>query len=279
MNPGQQIASANVHLKSARWKCVCAYDGREFAGWQSQPGGTGVQDKIESRLAVLLGHSVRIHGSGRTDAGVHADNQVFHFDAAWRHGGERLVAALNAGLPSSILIRSATQVSLHFHARFSVAEKVYRYQLYLGTPDPFLRPFVWARADSLDLEKMRSVARALEGKHDFRAFSANSGVDRLHTVRDLHRLRISRRGRLVRIEAAADGFLYKMVRSLVGALVAAGEKKMTPDEVMHLLEAAKPRTHEVPTAPAHGLFLHRVRYRRTISGDSSHEDSEVVGLE
>ena len=248
----------------ARWKCVCAYDGGNFPGWQSQPGGGAIQDVIEARLATIFGQAVRIHGSGRTDAGVHAWGQVFHFDALWRHGPTKLAVALGSGLPPTIQIRAMRQVPMAFHARFSVQEKVYRYELFLGAPDPFLRPFVWARQPNLDLPAMTAAANLLCGRHDFRAFAANNGVARVSTVRELRRLTVTRRGRRVRVEAAADGFLYKMVRSLVGALVAVGEGKLSLTDVRRLRDEAPARTNRVPTAPACGLFLFRVIYPRTM---------------
>jgi tRNA pseudouridine38-40 synthase len=246
-----------------RWKCTCAYDGTAFSGWQSQPGGRAVQDAIEGRLADMLGRPTRIHGSGRTDAGVHARAQVFHFDAEWRHGPEKLAAALRHGVGKAIQIGSVRRAPRGFHARFSAAGKVYSYQLYKGDPDPFMRPFCWAVRAPLDLAAMRAAAAALEGVHDFRAFSSSNGSedgDAANTVRNLRSLRVSSRGRLVRVTAEADGFLYRMVRRLVGALVAAGEGRLTAREIELLLKSAT-RTARVQTAPAQGLFLERVRYR------------------
>jgi tRNA pseudouridine38-40 synthase len=242
-----------------RWKCVCAYDGTAFAGWQSQTGSTAIQDVIEKRLARILGAPVRIHSSGRTDAGVHALEQVFHFDAAWRHGPEKLVAALRAGLPPAIQIKSARAAPPEFHARFSATGKTYIYFLHLGEADPFTRPFCWPIIHPLDFAAMEQAAAVLRGVHDFKAFSAFNRVKRENTVRDLRRLEIARRGRRVRIAVEADGFLYKMVRSIVGALVAVGEGKLTPERVRAILES-RHRTAAVTTAPAQGLFLVKVKY-------------------
>ncbi|MDD2762403.1 MAG: tRNA pseudouridine(38-40) synthase TruA [Opitutaceae bacterium] len=247
-------------LPLQRWKCVCAYDGRNFSGWQSQPDGNAVQDVIERRLAWMLGREVRIHGSGRTDAGVHALGQVFHFDAAWKHGAAKLLAAFRAGLPATIQVRSARLVAPDFHARFSATGKIYFYQLHLGGPaDPFLHPFCWSILQPLDIDAMRSAARRLIGRHDFRAFSAFNGVEKTDTVRQLRRLDVTGRGARLRLTAEADGFLYKMVRSLVGALVAVGQGKLTPARVEAVLHSAR-RTPAVQTAPAQGLFLARVLY-------------------
>jgi len=243
-----------------RWRCGCAYDGGALAGWQSQPGGQAVQDLIEARLAVILGRPVRIHGSGRTDAGVHALGQVFHFDAVWRHGAEKLLAALRSGLPPAIQIKSARVVRSDFHARFSAKGKRYEYRLYLGDADPFERPYSWSVFRPLDLAAMAAAAAVLRGRHDFRAFAAENGTERETTVRELRRLDIRRRGRRVRIVAEADGFLYKMVRSLVGVLVAVGEGRLAVNEVKAILEGGR-RTPAVRTAPPQGLFLMKVFYR------------------
>lgn len=249
-----------MRTPSARWKCVCAYDGTAFAGWQSQSGGNAIQDVIETRLAEILKTPLRISGSGRTDAGVHARGQVFHFDAAWPHGEARLLAALRIGLPPAVQIKSAKVVRPDFHARFQAKGKRYTYHLYLGDADPFRRPYCWMKFRPLDIAAMQQAARRLCGRHDFRAFTALNGPEKEDTVRDLRRLEVIRRGRHVRIVAEADGFLYKMVRSLVGVLVSVGEGKLTPSQVTEIL-ASRRRTALVQTAPPQGLFLDRVYYR------------------
>lgn len=253
--------SASVPQPSIqRWKCICAYDGASFAGWQSQVGGNSVQDTIERRLKEIFGTLIRIHGSGRTDAGVHARGQVFHFDAPWRHGSEKLLAAIRGKLPLSIQIRSVEPVSEEFHARFSAKRKRYVYHIHLGDPDPFTRPYCWPVFGELDVEAMQTAAAVLRGSHDFRAFTAVNGPEREDTRRDLKRLDVVRRGPNVRIIAEADGFMYKMVRSLAGVLVAAGVGKLTGPDVARIL-AGRQRTPEVQTAPAQGLFLEKVYYR------------------
>jgi tRNA pseudouridine38-40 synthase len=247
----------------SRWKCVCAYDGGGFSGWQSQPGGGSVQDAVEARLREITGSPVRVHGSGRTDAGVHALAQVFHFDTLWKHGPEKLAAALAHGLPRTLQIVSVRSAPESFHARFSAKGKVYVYHLYLGDPDPFTRPYCWSILGPLDLRLMRAAAAALRGKHDFGAFSARNGEEPgegAGTVRSLRRLEVLGGGRRLQILAEADGFLYKMVRSLVGALVSAGEGKLAVPEIRALL-ASGVRTARIQTAPPQGLFLRKVLYR------------------
>ncbi len=242
-----------------RWKCVCAYDGTSFAGWQSQAGGKAIQDVIEARLAQIFKAPVRIHGSGRTDSGVHARAQVFHFDAAWPHATEKLLAAFRVGLPAAIQIKSVRAVAPGFHARFDATGKRYDYYVHLGDADPFTRPFCWTLFKPLDVPAMQAAAAVLKGKHDFRAFTALNGTEREDTVRTVRRLDVTRRGRAIHITAEADGFLYKMVRSLAGVLVTVGEGKLTPAGVKKIL-LSRERTAVVQTAPPQGLFLTKVYY-------------------
>lgn len=249
--------SAAPHLR--RWKCVCAYDGTTFAGWQSQAGGTAIQDVIEARLNAIFKTTLRIHGSGRTDAGVHAQGQVFHFDAHWPHAPAKLLAACRSGLPPSIQIKSVSVVAPDFHARFGAKGKRYDYHVHLGDADPFTRPYCWVVFKSLDLVAMRAAAAILCGRHDFRAFTALNGPEREDTVRELRRLEVVRRGRRLRITVEADGFLYKMVRSLAGVLVTVGEGRMTPQDVRGIL-SGRARIPAVQTAPPQGLFLTKVFY-------------------
>lgn len=254
-----QEGAKNKAEGGQRWKCTCAYDGTQFDGWQSQTGGQAVQDVLERRLAEIFKRDIRVHGSGRTDAGVHAREQVFHFDAEWRHGTEKLLAALRVELPPAIQVRSVRAVSGEFHSRFSATGKRYDYFVHLGDADPFTRPYCWAVFRPLDLAAMRAAAEVLTGRHDFRAFTAVNGPEKEDTVRELRRLEVVKRGRQVRITAEANGFMYKMVRSLAGVLVAVGEGKLSVAQVREIL-AARKRTPAVQTAPAQGLFLTKVFY-------------------
>ena len=248
-------------MSATRWKGVCAYDGGSFDGWQSQPGSNAIQDILEARLREILKTPTRIHGSGRTDAGVHALGQVFHFDAEWRHGSERMLAAFRMGLPEKIQVSSVTAAAPDYHARFHATGKRYEYNISLGDTDPFKRPYYWSIFRPLDVEAMNAAADVLRGRHDFTSFTALNGSKREDSVRDLRRLDVTRRGRAVRVTTEADGFLYKMVRSLVGALVSVGEGKLTPLQVGEILRS-KQRTQVIKTAPAHGLFLKKVFYAR-----------------
>lgn len=244
-----------------RWRAVCAYVGTELEGWQAQPSKRSVQDHIEQRLEQIFRRPIRIHGSGRTDSGVHARGQVFHFDADWRHGAEKLERAIAIGLPAAIQVTGLRRAPATFHARFSATGKRYVYFLHRGRADPFDDPFCWSLGGRpLDVEAMRATAKLLVGKHDFRALSAFNRVERETTVRTLRRFDVLGRGQKLRIVAEADGFLYKMVRTLVGALVGVGIGKLKQEQVAALLDGKK-REHLIETAPAQGLFLWRVEYR------------------
>ena len=245
-----------------RWKCICAYDGADFAGWQSQAHGTAIQDVIEARLALIFKAPVRIHGSGRTDAGVHARGQVFHFDAAWPHATEKMLAAFRVGLPGTIQIKSVQLVSSDFHSRFDATGKRYDYYVHRGDADPFTRPYCWPVFKPLDVAAMSAAAALLRGRHDFRAFTALNGPEREDTVRHVRRFDVTQRGRQIHLTVEADGFLYKMVRSLSGVLVAVGEGKLSPANVRTILHSRE-RTATVQTAPPQGLFLTKVYYERS----------------
>jgi tRNA pseudouridine38-40 synthase len=244
-----------------RWKCTCAYDGTDFDGWQRQPGGGAVQNYIEAALTQIFDLPLQLHGSGRTDAGVHARGQCFHFDANWAHEAEKLVRALHSILPTSIRINSVKSVSDDFHARFSVSGKRYLYNYYLGRADPVDERYLWACRDlPLDLKVMQAAADRLLGTHDFSAYSATHGKENdPNPVKTITRLKLRQRGKFIRLDAEGSGFLYRMVRSIAGALYAVGRGRLAPDDIAEILESRK-RTHRIVTAPAKGLFLDRVFY-------------------
>lgn len=244
-----------------RWKAACAYDGRYFLGWQSQSGGRTVQDAIETGLQRIFREAVRVHGSARTDAGVHAREQVFHFDAQWRHGADRLQAALGTVLPPAIQIVRLQGAAEPFHARYSARGKRYRYYIHLERADPFEAPFCWSISRDLSIGAIDEAAALLVGQHDFTAFAATTAAGKEDPVKDLRVLSASRRGPRVIITAEGSGFLYKMVRSLVGGLVNVGTGKLPPGTLREILDS-RCRTPLIATAPARGLFLEKVFYRR-----------------
>jgi len=243
-----------------RVRFTVAYLGTPFSGWQSQRDGNAVQDHIERALLGIVGERVRIAGAGRTDAGVHALGQVFHADVerpclvpeAW-------VRALNARLPPEIRILHARRVRPDFHARFSAMGKVYRYQIETG---PVLGPMehgrAWHVVPAPSVEQMRQAARLFVGRHDFSAFSGASPGASRDPVRELRRVDVLARGSRVTVVLEGEGFLYKMARMLVAALVRVGQAKATLEELAAALKQGGPRQNHV--APACGLTLVRVIY-------------------
>jgi len=245
-----------------RWKVKCAYDGTDFQGWQSQVSNNAIQDVIETRLEEIFKTPVRIHGSGRTDAGVHAKGQVFHFDADWEHSPKKLHTALKLKIPPSIQIVTLVKASRDFHARFSAKGKRYAYQLFLGYAPPTETRYYWSLGErDLDIDAMQRAAKYLLGKHDFSAFAAATrrGETQGSPVKEIWRLDITKKGPRIRIVTEGSGYLYKMVRSIVGALVDVGIGKLTPSQVKEILSSKK-RTRTVVTAPPQGLFLEKVDY-------------------
>lgn len=247
----------------ARLKLVLAYDGAAFAGWQSQKNGRAVQDFLERALAEIVGQKVRVHGAGRTDAGVHALGQVAHVDLPGRSlPAERWPAALNAALPPTLRVLRAAYVSAQFHARYSARAKTYRYHIWNGAILPPLEVGrAWHVPRLLDLETMRREARSFVGRHDFASFAANRGRPESDTRRTIRQATITRRGPRITIEVTGDGFLYRMVRLMAGALVRAGTGQAAPGEIARRLRAPDetlPGARYV--APAGGLSLVRVRY-------------------
>jgi tRNA pseudouridine38-40 synthase len=247
-----------------------AYDGTRYAGWQLQPGRATVQGEVEAALAQLLGRPVRVTGSGRTDAGVHALGQVAHFDDPRGLPAVRLAPALNAHLPRDVRVLAAAVVPDGFHARHGARDKTYVYQLHLpggrGSPPgrldlPPQRRLAWHSAGGvLDLPAMRRAAALLVGTHDFTALSKRMDDGR-GTRRHVSAVRVLRAPHGVRVFATADGFLYGMVRLLSGLLLEVGRGRRAAGDVPALLAAAD-RSRAPPALPAQALCLWRVRYGR-----------------
>lgn len=245
------------------YKLTLAYDGTGYTGWQIQANGIAVQEVVERAIERIFGGKARVHGSGRTDSGVHALGQVAHFQIPRAKANiplTRLRRALNGALPSDVRVLKVERAAGDFHARFAAREKTYRYQFFCGeVMDPFSQRWAahWPRP--LNVTAMRRAARVLKGRHDFAAFSANPRRKQESTVRTLRRLSVARRGQWVTITATADGFLYKMVRSLAGALLKVGAGKLSVTDIERIL-ASKMRTAWVETALPQGLFLVNVKY-------------------
>lgn len=243
-----------------RLRIVLAYDGTGYAGWQIQPDRPSVQQRVETELRRLAGHPVKLHGSGRTDSGVHARAQVAHVDVRVGLSERAVAAGLNARLPPDIRVHGVRAVRGDFHARRDAVSKEYRYFLWNGpVMPPEKRLYAAHVRRPLALEPMRAAAAALEGEHDFSSFCANPDREVPSHVRILERFTVTRRGRGFTLRVRGNGFLYKMVRSLAGFLVKVGEGTEPPGAAREILDA-RARTARVPTAPPQGLFLWRVFY-------------------
>ena len=244
-----------------RLKLIIAYDGRGFAGWQSQSHRNTIQDHIERAFEPIGGRPVRIHGAGRTDAGVHALAQCAHTDLDdARFSATRWREALNALLPPAIRVLRCRYVSNDFHARLSAKGKLYRYRIWSA---PVLPPFehgrAWHVATPLDLRVLNTAAKHFVGTHDFTSFAANRGKREKSMIRTIYSVRVRQSGPCVTIEFDGDGFLYKMVRLIVGSLVKCALGKLCVEDLNDRLASARAGSTSF-TAPAEGLFLVRVRY-------------------
>jgi tRNA pseudouridine38-40 synthase len=244
-----------------RYKMTIAYDGTNYAGWQVQPGKTTVQGEIERAIEHLTGHHIRIHHSGRTDAGVHAKGQVAHFDLKEPVDTGRFMNSLNALLKPDVRIMKFEKVPSDFNARYDAVSKEYRYFIWNGPAvPPELRLYRLHERRRLNIAAMRKAAEQLVGKHDFAAFTANPQREIEGTVKTISKLTVSRtREGDVTICVTGEGFLYKMVRSIAGFLLRVGIGELKPEDAKRFLKAGV-RTNEVPTVRSLGLFLWRVDY-------------------
>jgi tRNA pseudouridine38-40 synthase len=252
---------------------VVAYDGAPFAGWQSQSHRNTVQDHLERAFERVTGKAARVHGAGRTDAGVHALAQCAHVDVLKSLPADRWIKALNASLPPAIRVLRCQRVSTDFHARLSAKGKIYRYRIWTA---PVLPPFEYRRAwhlmGPLDVKILQSAAKQFIGTHDFAAFAANRGKSGRRsdtdssrgelepsTIRTINSVCVRQKGACVTIEFDGDGFLYRMVRLIVGALVKCALGKVRAEEITSRLRSGKIGSARF-AAPAEGLYLVRVCY-------------------
>jgi tRNA pseudouridine38-40 synthase len=244
-----------------RLKLLIAYDGRAFRGWQSQASNDAVQDHLEQALTKLCGGRIVVHGSGRTDTGVHALGQVAHIEVMRDRLDLRTwLLALNANLPPEVRVLRVNRAAADFHARFSAKGKVYVYRLWTG---PVLHPLeigrAWHVPVPLDPELLTAATRLLTGTHDFAAFAANRGRPEKDTVRTIHEIAISRRGPLMSLRFSGTGFLYRMVRLLTGSVVRVAQGRAPLSWLEELLAQKQPVKSNF-AAPADGLYLVKVSY-------------------
>jgi tRNA pseudouridine38-40 synthase len=244
-----------------RLKLTIVYDGRPFSGWQSQPNENGIQDHLKRAFGQIVSAPVKLHGAGRTDSGVHALGQVAHVEVPRRKmNPSTWIAAVNARLPSEIRVIRCRLASAQFHAQYSAIGKVYRYRIW---NDPIFHPLEvgrsWHVPQPLDLGSLRAASDRLTGTHDFASFAANRGKAPVTTTRTIHQIRIRHRKKLVVLEFDGNGFLYRMVRMLTGAIVRVASRRADCSWIDQLLkDPGKTKTN--CTAPAGGLYLVKVKY-------------------
>jgi tRNA pseudouridine38-40 synthase len=250
----------------SRYRLTVAYCGDSFDGWQSQPSGNAVQDHLLRALQEIQPGITTVQGSGRTDAGVHAIAQVAHFDEAQetRMDARAWREALNNRLPDTLRIMEVEAAAPDFHARYSAKGKTYRYEIFQG---PVLPPWrsrrAWHLRRRLDFDRLHEAIACFEGRHNFSAFAANRG-DPASEPTDPHRTifqaRATIEGEDIHLEFTGDGFLYKMVRMITGAVIRAGESALAIEDIREWLAAPPPGRKSPLTAPAEGLYLVRVHY-------------------
>lgn len=246
-----------------KYLITLSYVGTGYHGYQVQPNGRSVQETVQDAIAQVLGKRYPLTGCSRTDSGVHAEMFCATVDVtdadAPRIPADRLPIALNRYLPPDISVRAAEVVADDFHPRYAVAWKQYCYRIYTAsTRDPFLADRVYYLPRRLDVARMQAAAEQFVGRHDFAGFMA-SGSDVQDTVRTIYHFAVTQNGDMVEIRVTADGFLYNMVRILVGTLLAVSAGKLSPEEIPALLES-KDRSRAGETAPACGLYLEKVSY-------------------
>ncbi len=240
-------------------KLIIEYDGKGFNGWQKQPNKLNIQGEIERTIKEVTGEEVELNASGRTDAGVHAISQVANFKTESNIDINKIPLALNSKLKKSIIIKKAEEVDLNFHARYNAKGKKYRYIINNSlVGSAIYRDLEYNFPIKLDVEKMKHAAKYFEGEHDFKAFRS-SGTSNKNSVREIYKVEIKEENERIILEFTGNGFLYNMVRIMVGTLMDVGLGKIKPESIKDIIDS-KERTKAGKTAPAQGLYLVEVYY-------------------
>ena len=256
---GRQIRVRNIKIK-------LAYDGADFHGWQVQPNQSTIQGALQEVLGEIEGDPVEVHGSGRTDAGVHALGQVASFRLKNPIPVDNLQKAMNRVLPPAIRVLHSEEVDADFHPRQRAVSKTYEYRIWRGEVcPPFSSRYVYHHPYPLNEEEMARAATAFAGTCDFRSLAAAGGEEKESTVRTIFSSQIQKDGDLLWYRVRGDGFLYRMVRNVVGTLLEVGRGNFAANDIERIL-AAKQRSQAGPTVPAKGLFLVEVEFRATTIG-------------
>ena len=242
-----------------RYKVTMAYDGQKYAGFQSQINALTIQDIIEDVLKKIFSISIRIVMSSRTDAGVHAKGQVFHFDIDKKLNTYKIKYSINSLLPKDIHVLNFEEVDENFHARYSVKKKTYEYLINIGEYDVFLNGYAYQCFYKLDVELMKKGAELLLGEHDFSSFNTSSLKEYPNQVRNISKFSIKQDKDLIRIRVTSTGFLRNMVRIMVGTLIDLGRGQKTLDDIKDMLENPNKSTRRFNADP-NGLYLLKIFY-------------------
>jgi tRNA pseudouridine38-40 synthase len=246
-----------------RIKLTVAYDGTDFKGWAQHKGQRTVQCTLKEAVRRVSGEEIEIIGASRTDGGAHAKGQVCHFDCSVNVPVKQWVYALNRVLPSDLAVMKAQQVADNFNARFSVADRFYRYRILTGPRDPMRERFAHYWGNELDFDKMKQVAKILTGEHDFGAFTEELEFSVVNTVRELFRVDVRQVRDEVWVDVVGTAFLRGMMRRMSGAILEVGRGHRDVVEVSRLLQPEERLKYQWPVVlPAKGLCLMKIRYGR-----------------
>ena len=241
-------------------KLLIEYDGKNFAGWQSQPDKTSIQSEIERAIEEVTGEAVELTASGRTDAGVHALGQVANFHTNTQIEISKIPYAINSKLPKSIIIKGAEEVEERFHSRYCCKGKTYRYRINNNEfPSALNRYREFHVSQKLDVEAMKKTLEYFLGTHDFKGFKSSGGNEKKTTIRTLTKTELKEKDGIIEIELSGDGFLYNMVRIIVGTVVDVGLGKIKVEDIPEII-GSKDRTRAGKTLPPQGLYLVEVKY-------------------
>jgi tRNA pseudouridine38-40 synthase len=249
-------------IQQQKYKMTIAYDGFNYSGWQVQPNGRSIQQEIESALLTLCKSPIKVIASSRTDAGVHALGQVAHFSLPTFIDPQKLIYSLNGILPPDIRIKELSPTSKEFHARFQAKRKIYHYHLHHEPfHDPAKRFYSYHVRHSFDLEKLKTAIPYFIGTHNFKAFANENekGSARHAPIKTIYAIRLIEERGGHRLEFEGNGFLYKMVRNIVGTLLECASGKLSPEHLPEIF-LSQTRRKSLKSAPAHGLFLVRIDY-------------------
>lgn len=242
------------------YKIIVAYDGTCYHGFAKQNNAITIQETLETAIEKIIRQPIQIIGAGRTDTGVHAKRQCCIFEADTCISTKKLLFAINSKLPKDIVIKELEEAEPSFHPRFAAKRKTYRYQILNSKiSDPFLFPYVYLFGFTLDIEAMKEASRYMIGEHDFKCFcSAGSTVQ--STVRIIYDIHIKKKNDLIIVDICGNGFLYNMVRIIIGTLLQVGQGRLKPQEIQQIIKS-KDRTLAGPTAPPQGLIMLEINYK------------------